>query len=373
MSAERQPTDISILAAPFGFGPLGKAMAIAHEFEEQGMNVKILGDSTAQQITRASGIHAEGYKYRQPLDLSELKSEAVLSCLDVSTPITKAGIPLILVDSLFWLRGQWERFPDHNADRILAQRFFVEAPGEIKDAVADRLHMVDAILPATSINPELNEDGEQIVLYPGGMRSPYLGLEYQEKYFRWGIDVVMQAMENSGLAPSNFVAITPPQLLGSTAVQELKEFGGRVESSVTDLGHILRDARCLVLAPGIEIMLEACALGKVPHYIPAFNGSHIPQLMAYRKASIGHELCPSYADALRDFEAHTDNLSGLSKEIEKRNFDLLLQPEYRKEAIANLVAAIAMRETLTNRYPLGKDGASQVVQHTRLLLESVTA
>jgi hypothetical protein len=365
---EHQPTDATLLAAPFGFGPLGKALAIAHEFEDRGLSVKVLGDEAAQKITTASGIQAEGYEYRQPLDLNDLNTGAVLSCLDISTPVTKSDTPFILVDSLFWLRGLWERFPDHNADRVLAQRFFVDAPQEVQDMVGDRLHMVDAILPASSIDPKVNDDGDLVVLYPGGMRSPYLGTEYQEKYLSWGVDVVSEAMKAAEVDPAKFVAITPPQLLGSMAVGPVERFGGRIESGVTDLGYLLRDARCLALAPGIEIMLEACAAGKVPYYIPAFNGSHIPQLMAYRQAGVGQEICPSYADALRDFEANTDNLSKLSQEVEQRNFNMLLRPEYKEEGIANLVGALTVRETMVNRYPLGKYGAEQVVNHALSML-----
>jgi hypothetical protein len=327
------------------------------------MTVKVLGDEYARKIASASGLIAESYEYRQPLDLADLNTGVTLSCLDISTPIEKSGKPLLLVDSLFWLRGVWEHFPEHNADRVLAQRFFVDAPREVLNSVAGRLHTVDAILPASSVNPEINNNGELVVLYPGGMRSPYLGLGYQEKYLQWGIDVVMEAMNTANIDPANFVVITPPQLLSSMAVNTVENFGGRIESGVTDLGHLLRDARTLVLAPGIEIMLEACAMGKVPHYIPAFNGSHIPQLMAYRQAGVGKEICPSYADALRELEATTGHLSSLSKEIEQRSFDLLLQPEYRQEGVTSLVRALSARETIADRYPLGKHGAAQVVDH----------
>ena len=369
MSAEHQPTDAALLAAPFGFGPLGKAMAIAHEFEERGMSVKILGDESAQKIAASSGIIAESYNYRLPLDLKDLETSVVLSCLDISTPIEKSGTPLILIDSLFWLRGLWERFPEHNADRILAQKFFIDAPQDIQDAMGDRLHTVDAILPKSATDQKVNNDGKLVVLYPGGMRSPYLGLDYQEKYMLWGIDVVANSMNAANINPNKFVAITPPQLLGSAAVRAVSDFGGRIESSVTDLGHILRNAQTLVLAPGIEIMLEACAAGKVTHYIPAFNGSHIPQLMAYRKAGVGNELCPSYADALHEYESETDNLSGLSKEIEKRNFDLLLEPNLKQEAITNLIGALTTKEFLADRYPLGKFGAAQVVDHAISMMQ----
>ena len=354
-------TDVTILAAPFGFGPLGKALAIAHELEERGITVKILGDHTAQKIISRSRIIGGMYEYRKPLDLKDLKSRIVLSCLDVSTPIIKSDVPLILVDSLFWLRGMWERSFEYNADYVLAQRFFVDAPQDAQKTVAARLHMVDAILPASSLDPKLNNNGELIVLYPGGMRSPYLGLDYQEKYLSWGVGVVSESMKATGIDPSNFVVITPPQLLGTTVVGEIKTFGGRVETCVTDLGYLLRDARCLVLAPGIEIMLEACSMGKIPHFIPAFNGSHIPQLMAYREARIGKEVCPSYADELRQLEVNTDNLSRLSVDVERRNFELLTMPAYQNEAISNLITFLKTKESLKNCYPLGKYGAKQVV------------
>ncbi len=363
MSKEHEPTDATILAAPFGFGPLGKALAIAHEFKNKGLSVKVLGDKSAQKIATASGVLSETYKYREALNLKDLHTDVVLSCLDISTPIVKSEIPFILVDSLFWLRGLWERFPAHNSDRILAQRFFVDAPNEVKSLVEDKLYSVDAILPNSSIENETNDDGELVIFYPGGMRSPYLGIDYQEKYMSWGVEVVTSAMKQAGIEPDKFVAITPPQLLGSLAVRAVRDFGGNIESSVTDLGPLLRDAHSVVVAPGIEIMLETCAAGKVPQYVPAFNGSHIPQLMAYRQAEVGRELCPSYADALRDFEVNTDNLSQLSMDVEERNFHLLLEPEYKREAIANLIGTLTARGLVLNRYPLGKYGAAQVVDH----------
>lgn len=363
MNIEHQSTDATLLAAPFGFGPLGKATAIAQEFENRGLTVKILGDDLAQSIAAASGLLVEGYTYRQPLDLADLNTGIVLSCLDISTPIKKSTTPLVLVDSLFWLRGLWERFPEDNADRILAQKFFVEAPQKTRDAVGDILHTVDAILPPFSINPELNDHGELLVLYPGGMRSPYLGLDYQEKYLSWSVDVVIEAMKTVDLDPANFVAIVPPQLLSSMTIGTVEGFGGRVESTLTDLGPLLRDARCLVAAPGIEIMLEACALGKAPHYLPAFNGSHIPQLIAYRQADIGKEICPSYTDALGGLETATGHLSELSKGVEQFNLNMLWRREFKEEGVANLVGALTTRRTIENRYPLGRHGAAQVVDH----------
>ena len=85
--------------------------------------------------------------------------------------------------------------------------------------------------------------------------------------------------------------------------------------------------------------------------------------MAYRSAHIGKEICPSFADALKELEGNTDSLSGLSKEVEHRNFKLLLENKFKQESITNLVHILNANESIKNRYPLGKFGAAQVVDH----------
>jgi len=368
------PTDATLLAAPFGYGPLGKAMAVAHEFQGRGFTVKILGDKWAQKIATASGLTAGGYEYRRPLDFRELNTGVVLSFLDVSTPVNKSHIPLLLVDSLFWLRGRWERLPDpsYPADRILVQRFFVEAPEAAKRAVSDKLHVVDAILPASLVNLKPNDKGEHVLLYPGGMRSPYLGSVYQEKYLQWGLNVVVKAMDAAGIGHSDLVIITPPQMLSSATIDFARKLGSRIESSVDDVGSLIRDARCVVAAPGIGTMLEAHAMGKQPHFLPPFNGSHIAELTAYRQAGIGIELS-KFADRFRDLEGDTDHLSGLSMKVAGRCLELLAQRQPQEEAAACLASSLAMGCTVENRYPLGKHGAAQVVDHALSVMRTNVA
>jgi len=40
-----------------------------------------------------------------------------------------------------------------------------------------------------------------------------------------------------------------------------------------------------------------------------------------------------------------------------------LQPSLKKEAIINLASALLTKEFLANRYPLGRFGSAQVVDH----------
>lgn len=361
-------TDVSILAAPFGFGPLGKALAIAHEFRRRGLSVKILGDKISTRIIEANGILAETYVYRKRLDLKNLRTKLVISCLDVSTPIIKSDIPLVLVDSLFWLRGLWERPLSTKADLVLAQKFFIEPSNEVAASLGDRLKTVDAILPISSVSPITIDDRRSVVFYPGGLRSPYLDFNYQEKYFTWGVRVVIEALIESEGNLKDLIVIVPPQLVETDSVNQIRLLGGQVEISSSDLGVFLASARCLIVAPGIEIMLEACATGNIPYYLPAFNGSHIPQLMGYRLAGIGAEISPSHRKKIHDLEIHTNNLSKLSRDIEKRNVDILSEIKYKKEAVINLVEFLRRNNLINVRYPLGKSGTKQVVDYSLELL-----
>lgn len=364
-----QQTDVTIFAAPFGFGPLGKAMAIAHAFEKNGISVKVLTDDIGQKMVRATGLIAEEYKYKEEMDLAKLNTRIAISSLDISTPIKKSGIPLALYDSLFWLRGSWEHMPSYNEDIYIAQKFFTDAPAEAQEAVKDHFHLVDAVLPASSAGQKDTPLGDKVVLYPGGLKSPHLPLQYQEQYFSWVISAIEKAMANASLDIKDFVAITPPQLLESDTVKRIRLMGATVESTVDDLGKIILSAKAFIIAPGIETMLESCAMGKIPLYLPAYIAPHIPQLIALRKAGVGKELCPSFNDEVMKFDAKGENMGKMSKDMLDYNSEKLYHAQYSSEIENNLTAFLKDPQINMNRYPLGKDGAQQVVELIRPFLQ----
>ncbi len=360
-------SDVTLLVAPFGFGSLGKGLAMAEEFIRQGYSVKILCDPVAQKVVKPSGIPVANYEYREELELKNLNTKAVISSGDIGTPIIKGDTPFIVVDSLFWLRGKWERLPSSEADIYIAQRFFLNAPKAAEDAIGERLKYVDAILPHWATSGQV-VTGDKVVVYPGGMRSPVLTQDYQEAYLSWVESVVSNSVALAGLEKRNIVAVIPPQMLNSRAVSRLREYGTVVEAGVNALGNLLKEARCLVVAPGIETMLEATALGLKPHYLPAYNGSHIPQLIAYRKAGVGDEICPSYSRELEELEKDTDWLNKLTMDVSQKNLESLSDPKYVDEATINLRDILAHNEAKAPRYPLGRNGSSQLVDLVRQYL-----
>ena len=118
-------TDVTIIAAPFGFGPTGKSLAIARKLIKRGYSVKILGDKNTLKLTNDAGILAYEYKYRTEINLADLRSKVVISYLDISTKIINpSNTPLVFADSLFWLRGWFEREYNYPAILTLSQKFF---------------------------------------------------------------------------------------------------------------------------------------------------------------------------------------------------------------------------------------------------------
>lgn len=365
----RKRTDVTIFAAPFGFGPLGKAMAIAHAFIDRGISVKVLTDEIGQKIVRASGLLAGEYKYRETLDLAVLNTKVAISSLDISTPIVKSGVPLVLYDSLFWLRGTWEHLPAYNEDIYLAQKFFTDAPKEAMDSVKDHFHFVDAVLPASSVRQDAMPLGDRVVLYPGGLKSPHLPLQYQEHYLAWVTEAIENAMRNVGIDITKLTAIIPPQLVYSATSKKIREMGASVESAVDDLGKIILSAKAFIIAPGIETMLEACAMGRTPLYLPAYIAPHIPQLMALRQAGVGKELSPSFNDEVMKFDVKGENMGKMSKGMLDYNSEKLYQERYQKEIEVILSEFLKNPRENLDRYPLGKDGAYHVVDLVTPLLE----
>jgi len=368
---EYAPTDVTLFAAPFGFGPLGKAMALAHQFEDRGYTVKVLTDEVGLKIVKASGLNGDMYAYKQTLDLADLNSDLAISCMDISTPIIKSDIPLVLFDSLMWLRGSWEHLPKYNEDIYIAQRFFTEPPEMAVEKIKDHLHVVDAVLPRSSAAPHEIVQGTKVVLYPGGLKSPHLALEYQEQYLSWVIDAILPALERNDISLSDLTIILPPQILDTQLATDLQKKGIEIKSKQKDLGAIISDAKAFIIAPGIETMLEGTAQGKIPLYLPAYIAPHIPQLVGLRKAGVGIELCPSFNDKFMTYEANGENMGALSKDMLHYNQEELYQDKYKQEVTNVLDKFLKQPRLAQNPYPLGKNGADQVIDILEPVLSHV--
>lgn len=355
-------TDVSIIAAPFGFGPTGKSLAISRELIKRGYSVKILGDKNTLKLADDAGILAYEYEYRTEINLSDLRSKVVVSYLDISTTIINpSNTPLVFADSLFWLRGWFEREYDYPAELTLSQRFFKDPlPEEINKT--KEFHEVGAIL-SPGFLADLPRKQKRLIFYPGGLRSPYLGDEYGKAYYNWCLRVILESAKRADWNYSDLVFILPPQLNEESILKQLEGWGIKYLINCTNTSEYFLPATHAFISPGIETTLESLASGINPLFTPAFNGSHIPQLIADRMANIGIELSRKFNDGAKRFETGTNHLSGLSMEVEKYTMDSLSDEQIFAEAVATMTQYLANNQTAEKRFPLGKDGAREIVDY----------
>lgn len=361
-------TDVTIIAAPFGFGPTGKSLAISRELIKRGYSVKILGDKYTLKLVDNAGILAYEYKYRGELNLANLNSRVVISYLDISTKIINpSNIPLIFVDSLFWIRGWFEREYDYPAVMTLSQKFFkCSSPEEIKKT--SEFHEVEAILPSDFL-VELPKKRKKLVFYPGGLRSPYLGDKYGRAYFDWCLAVIKESVELAGWKYNDFVFILPPQLEEKRILKQLDNLGVKYLINCSNTANYFLSATHVFISPGIETTLESLASGVNPLFTPAFNGSHIPQLIADRMSNVGVELSKTFNSGLKQFESGTDHLSGLSMLVEEYTMSSLNNDVAFKEAVESMVQYLKTSHEVKNRFPLGKNGAKEICDYIKKFLD----
>lgn len=361
-------TDITIIAAPFGFGPTGKSLAIAKELVRRGYSVKILGDKNTVKLVADAGLLAYEYRYREVLNIADLRTRVVVSYLDISTPIENpANIPLVFADSLFWLRGRFERGYDYPADMVLSQKFFM-SPLMSERKKTKCFHEVGAILSPGFLK-ELPRKTKSLVFYPGGLRSPYLGDEYGLLYYKWCKKVLLSAAEKTKWSLRSLTFVLPPQLNVKSVISELEKDGIRFLIGCSDTSQYLMSATHAFISPGIETTLESLASGINPMFTPAFNGSHIPQLLADRSAKIGKELSRTFNLGAKRFEKKTSHLSGLSMAVERYTMDKLSDSKVFSEAVDSMARYLSSSQKVRKRFPLGKTGAKDIADYIEMFLK----
>ena len=355
-------TDTTIIAAPFGFGPTGKSLAISRELIRRGYSVKILGDQNTIELANNAGILAYEYRYRTKINLADLRSKVVVSYLDISTEIINlSNTPLVFADSLFWLRGWFEREYDYPAVMTLSQRFFKDPLlEEIKKT--KEFHEVEAIL-SPGFLVDLPNKQKRLVFYPGGLRSPYLGDEYGKAYYEWCLAVILKSAERAKWNYSDFTFILPPQLNREDVLGRLNELDIKYLVNCSDTAEFFLPATHAFISPGIETTLEALASGINPLFTLAFNGSHISQLIADRLANVGIELSDTFNKGTKQFESGTNHLSGLTMKIEGYTMSALNDSRIFEEAVKTMTDYLTNDHNIKDRFPLGKDGAKEIVDY----------
>ena len=261
--------NIVIFSNPFGYGPTGKAIAIAKEFIKIGYdNVVFAGSSFVQEILPIS------IKYINIDERNEQAIENLLKTIPNSVVVSSQNrfaikvalslkIPCAFLDGLSWF---WKEIPlDHFiADEI----FWMKYPG-IEEKINKSNHPIH-LVPAIVDTQSMKDPQEPILIHLGGCKNPLI-----EAFPKYYIDMLAEAIYEI----SDNIKITG----GIDAINYLKmkfSLHKKNNISLVSLKHdeFIQELSCskhFITTAGQTATLEAFALGIPTSFLLPMNLSQL--------------------------------------------------------------------------------------------------
>ena len=277
---------LGIIAAPYGFGPTSKAIAIASFFPAHAKPT-FLSEGPPLELARSSAAFGDCLKL--PFNAAPNVAEDALAEFDILlfvnstrfiTPSLAEKLSVILVETLAWLR---DGPPDcHSYLRaFFAQNFFNRSfPEEI--ANLENFREVGAILPQeypkrTRSVYTANLAEKRPLVQCGGLFSTQMIGGSAEFFLSQAIDLARR------IEPPPRIIV--PEHLRRFALDKATteiEIVATTPLSISD--HLLR-SEYVVATSGIEFTYEAMFLGVPVLFLPPFNASQACQLDFHRTAN----------------------------------------------------------------------------------------
>jgi len=276
---------VAFIAAPYGFGPSSKAIAIASHIPSA-IGREYLGGGPPLGLARASGAFSNCVKlnFNTPADIvaEYLSRYSILVFVNSTRFISAASRfrgSIVFVDTLAWLRdGRPQNLPEHIP--YFAQRFFEH--GFAPELASTPLFcQTGAIVPKSfgDLKTKNNEPENSPLVHCGGLCSPAM---------RPGSDTVfvshlLSSLDQTGLSMR---IILPSHMHRDFATITTKRLS-IVECSPIDVRDHIEGSSFILTTSGIEFTYECLLLGVPTLYLPPFNASQLLQLEYYRNHIFG--------------------------------------------------------------------------------------
>lgn len=276
---------IAFVAAPYGFGPSSKAIAISSHLPRSIKRV-FFGDGPPLDLARASREFSICIKldFNTPADeVAEVMSRYRTLVFVNSTRFLAAAsltvASVVFVDTLAWIRRSWPS-PLPTLSAYFAQRFFDHAFAADLES-ASSFHATGAIVPKTFAEPqdESIASRKSPIVHCGGLFSPAM---------RPGADMAFvthlcRALNETGLPVR---VILPkhlhPQFAANTAASM-----SLIDCSPVDVRRHIEGSLFALTTSGIEFTYESALLGVPTLFLPPFNATQLLQLDYHRRAFDG--------------------------------------------------------------------------------------
>lgn len=301
VSCRIMPDDcVAFIAAPYGFGPSSKAIAISSHLPRS-INRVFFGDGPPLDMARRSNEFSSCL--RLDFNLQETRAAELLSEYPVLVFVNSMRFlrassltcdAIMFVDTLAWLRTS-RQLCSTSLSAYFAQRFFdYPFPADLEST--DCFRAVGAIVPKTLI--PRSGDADEIELYAkspivhcGGLFSPAM-CNGADAIFAERLFGTLERLDTP------LRVIVPEQLRGQFECRPTRHLSLIDCTPITVSEHIAGSSFALTTS-GIEFTYESTLLGVPTLFLPPFNVSQLLQLQYHRQAFDGSVHFPLPSEEFR--------------------------------------------------------------------------
>jgi hypothetical protein len=339
---------ILLYAAPFSYGPTGKALSLASHLKDL-YQVELAGYNSSYDLMKLDKdlpiIHCE-FSSSEPLaDQTLLNYDLIISCSDLklASRANQLGVKSIMLDSLFWWQAP-------NCDEILStDAYVVQDFLGVREAISflpqecPNLHKVGAVLRKDIDRlKDQHEREEHILINYGGLESPYVKVPRDSRY-----PFILTELLSSLFKERSSFKFT---VTGNSKAMNIlaKEYSDYKNVEFKTLQHddftiCLAKSKLIITSPGIETFYESISLATPSVLLPPNNSTQYLQLLALINSGIENPVCHyNYYDERYKYERDLDETNQIK--IVLKNLDYLYESkELRNSYLTNLYNLISSR------------------------------
>ncbi len=339
---------ILIYAAPFSYGPTGKALSLATHLKDL-YHVELTGYNTSYELMKLDqDIPIIDFDFRTPKDLTEqrlLKYDLIISCSDLQMAprANQLGVKSIMLDSLFW----WQT---PSCDEILSTNAYVVQDFiGVQEAISalpqqcPNLHKVGAVLRKDIDRlKDQHEREENILINYGGLESPYVKVPRDSKYPFIITDILKPLFKEY----SNYkFTVTGNSQAMNILSEEYSDYRNVRFKTLQhdDFIECIAKSKLVITCPGIETFYESIFLATPSVLLLPNNSTQYLQLLAIINSGIESPVCHyNYYCEKYKYETSLDEANQIK--VVLKNLDYIYESkDLRNSYLSNLLGLINSR------------------------------
>lgn len=323
-------------AVSFGFGPVGKLIAIA-ELLSKDYELDFIGSGCSFDLAKKSvvfnhfyDIDTTSFNAMIPTDIID-RYDIVISVINpvFGEQILKRGKKLIVIDSLFYM---WHTLHPvwRSCDLLIIQSFYKENERLQRESLSNAF-IVGPIISNT-VKSRLNTSKNRLVMNFGGADYPYLSKS----------DILPEFIKSIAIQLSSINGFDEKIItIGSRFSKELaclEEYGYIIQTcSHEEFIALIKNANILMSVPGLTSTFEAFSLSIPTLFLPPLNYSQLLNLQKLKNNGVA------------DYSINWYALFDVPDEILEETQGVLLVESFLTKSLINN----KMQNTIKNRFETG--------------------